>query len=51
LEDDALLDLLQLVAMPPLENTGRVLELGLLMDWAPTQVSQEIKMLLKLFTA
>jgi len=51
LEDDALLDLLQLVAMSPLANTGRVLALGLLKDWAPTQVSQKTELLFKLYTA
>jgi hypothetical protein len=39
------------MAMSPLANTGRVLALGLLMDWAQTQVSQETKKLLKLYTA
>ena len=50
LEDDVLLDLLQLRAMPPLANTERVLELVIQMDWAPTQVSQETKLLLEFYT-
>ena len=50
LEDDVLLDLLQLRAMPPLANTERVLELVIQMDWAPTQVSQETILLLEFYT-
>lgn len=36
--------------MPPLANTERVLELVIQKDWAPTQVSQKPKWLLKLCT-
>ena len=36
--------------MPLIANTERVLELLILKDWAPTQVSENSRMLLEFYT-